>query len=43
MCTLVRDMDAMACDLILLARPPQASSWQAVNDRIGRAAAAFNP
>ena len=39
----LRDMDAMACDLILLERPPQTPSWQAVNDRIGRAAAAFNP
>ena len=37
----LREMDTMGCDQILLEKPPRTPSWQAVNDRIGRAAAAF--
>lgn len=37
----LHEMDALGVDLILLEEPPQTPAWQAVNDRIGRAAAAF--
>lgn len=37
----LRDMDRLSFDLILVEQPPQTPSWQAINDRIGRAAAAF--
>jgi L-threonylcarbamoyladenylate synthase len=39
---LLRELDAGGYDLIALERPPERPAWQAVNDRIGRAAAAFD-
>ena len=36
----LRELDAMACDVILMAAPPDTESWRAVADRLGRAAAA---
>lgn len=38
---LLRELDAGGYALIALERPPRSPAWQAVNDRIGRAAAAF--
>ncbi|WP_460874929.1 L-threonylcarbamoyladenylate synthase [Paralcaligenes ginsengisoli] len=38
---LLRRLDAAAYNRILVERPPRNALWQAVNDRIGRAAAAF--
>jgi len=38
---LLRRLDQGVYSLILMERPPRDASWQAVNDRIGRAAAAF--
>jgi L-threonylcarbamoyladenylate synthase len=38
---LLRELDAAGYDRILLQRPPDEPAWQGVNDRIGRAAAAF--
>lgn len=38
---LLRDLDAAGYALIVLQRPPQDAAWLGVNDRIGRAAAAF--
>lgn len=38
---LLRELDAAGYDRILLQRPPSEPAWQGVNDRIGRAAAAF--
>jgi L-threonylcarbamoyladenylate synthase len=38
---LLRRLDQGAYSQILMERPPRAPAWQAVNDRIGRAAAAF--
>lgn len=35
----LRELDAMACDLILVAAPPASENWRAVADRLGRAAA----
>ncbi len=37
----LRDLDAAGHALIVLQRPPADAAWQGVNDRIGRAAAAF--
>lgn len=37
----LREMDALGVDHIILERPPENEDWRAVNDRIGRAAAAF--
>jgi L-threonylcarbamoyladenylate synthase len=39
---LLRELDAGGYDRILLQRPPDEPAWQGVNDRIGRAAAAFS-
>lgn len=39
---LLRRLDLGDYDRILLQRPPVSPSWQAVNDRVGRAAAAFS-
>ncbi|HEY9279489.1 MAG TPA: L-threonylcarbamoyladenylate synthase, partial [Eoetvoesiella sp.] len=39
---LLRRLDSGGYARILIERPPQDAAWQAVNDRIGRAAAAFN-
>ena len=39
---LLRRLDQRGYARILLERPPQDEAWQAVNDRIGRAAAAFS-
>lgn len=38
---LLRELDAGGYALIALERPPHTPAWRAVNDRIGRAAAAF--
>lgn len=38
---LLRTLDASGYERILLQRPPADAAWQGVNDRIGRAAAAF--
>lgn len=38
---LLRRLDQQAYSRILLEQPPFTSAWQAVNDRLGRAAAAF--
>ncbi len=38
---LLRELDAAGYDRIVLQRPPEEPAWQGVNDRIGRAAAAF--
>lgn len=38
---LLRELDAAGHDRIVLERPPSTPAWQAVNDRLGRAAAAF--
>jgi L-threonylcarbamoyladenylate synthase len=37
----LRELDAAGYDRIVLQRPPEEPAWQGVNDRIGRAAAAF--
>ncbi|MGB3741195.1 MAG: L-threonylcarbamoyladenylate synthase [Castellaniella sp.] len=39
---LLRELDAAGYSQILLQRPPDDAIWQGVNDRIGRAAAAFS-
>ncbi|NYT58896.1 threonylcarbamoyl-AMP synthase [Alcaligenaceae bacterium] len=39
---LLRRLDGQGYDRILMERPPQDAGWQAVNDRIGRASAAFS-
>ncbi|MGB3288031.1 MAG: L-threonylcarbamoyladenylate synthase [Burkholderiaceae bacterium] len=41
--SLLRRLDRQGYARILMERPPQTAAWQAVNDRIGRAAAAFDP
>lgn len=38
---LLRELDEEGCDRIVMERPPATAAWQAVNDRLGRAAAAF--
>lgn len=38
---LLRRLDEQGYDRILMEQPPRTATWQAVNDRIGRAAAAF--
>jgi L-threonylcarbamoyladenylate synthase len=38
---LLRYLDTRGHDRILVEQPPQNSAWQAINDRLGRAAAAF--
>jgi len=38
---LLRRLDGQGYARILMEQPPRAAAWQAVNDRIGRAAAAF--
>lgn len=38
---MLRELDQGGYDRILLEQPPAAPDWQAVNDRLGRAAAAF--
>lgn len=38
---LLRELDAAGYDRIVLQRPPEEPAWQGINDRIGRAAAAF--
>lgn len=40
---LLRELDAAGHALIVLQQPPHDSAWMGVNDRIGRAAAAFGP
>jgi len=39
---LLRQLDRKGYDEIWMERPPADSAWQAVNDRVGRAAAAFD-
>ncbi|UYO92932.1 L-threonylcarbamoyladenylate synthase [Pollutimonas sp. M17] len=41
--SLLRRLDQQGYARILMERPPRGIAWQAVNDRIGRAAAAFEP
>jgi tRNA uridine 5-carboxymethylaminomethyl modification enzyme len=36
---IVRELDAMGCDLLLVAAPPVDEAWRAVTDRLRRAAA----
>lgn len=38
---LLRRLDQQGYDRIVMERPPATAAWQAVNDRLGRAAAAF--
>lgn len=38
---LLREVDAGGFDRILLQQPPASAEWAAINDRVGRAAAAF--
>jgi len=38
---LLRDLDQGGYDLIVIEQPPREEIWRAVNDRLGRAAAAF--
>ena len=40
---MLRQLDEQHYSAIYLERPPQISEWEAINDRIGRAAAAFDP
>ena len=40
-CTLLRELDAQGYARIVVQAPPANDAWHAVNDRIGRAAAAF--
>lgn len=40
---LLRELDGMGYARILVEAPPRTPEWAAVNDRIGRAAAAFEP
>jgi L-threonylcarbamoyladenylate synthase len=35
----LRELDAMGCDLLLVAAPPVDEAWRAVTDRLRRAAA----
>jgi L-threonylcarbamoyladenylate synthase len=39
---LLRRLDQQGYERILMEQPPRSAAWQAVNDRIGRAAAAFD-
>lgn len=39
---LLRELDDGAYDRIVLEQPPAAPAWQAINDRLGRASAAFD-
>src|SRR5690606_13177634 len=39
---LLRRLDGQGYDRILMEQPPQDADWQAINDRIGRASAAFS-
>ncbi|MFJ1086576.1 Sua5 family C-terminal domain-containing protein, partial [Bordetella bronchiseptica] len=39
---LLRELDRQAYARILVEQPPRSGDWDAVNDRIGRAAAAFS-
>ena len=38
---MLRELDSQGFDRIVMEKPPAAPAWQAVNDRLGRAAAAF--
>lgn len=38
---LLRELDKQGYDRIIMEKPPATPAWQAVNDRLGRAAAAF--
>ena len=38
---MLRELDAQGFDRIIVEKPPATPAWQAVNDRLGRAAAAF--
>lgn len=40
---MLRDLDQQNYDMLLVEQPPQGPAWSAVNDRLGRAAAAFIP
>ncbi len=39
----LRDLDVSDCDVILVETPPSASEWEAVRDRLARAAAGTSP
>jgi L-threonylcarbamoyladenylate synthase len=39
----LRLLDEAGCDTIIVERPPQASEWAAINDRLARAAAGAQP
>lgn len=39
--SMLRELDTQGYEAIYVQRPPQSSPWAAVNDRLGRAAAAF--
>lgn len=39
--SMLRDLDRQGYEAIYVQQPPQQPSWEAVNDRLGRAAAAF--
>ncbi len=38
---MLRELDTQGYEAIYVQQPPQRSEWEAVNDRLGRAAAAF--
>lgn len=40
---MLRDLDTQGFEAIYVQQPPQTSDWEAVNDRLQRAAAAFEP
>lgn len=40
--TMLRELDAQGYEAIYVQAPPRNASWEAVNDRLGRAAAAFS-
>lgn len=39
--SMLRELDAQGYEAIYVQQPPQSASWAAINDRLGRAAAAF--
>lgn len=39
----LRDLDQKGYSVLLIEQPPESSAWRAINDRLSRAAAAFQP
>lgn len=39
----LRDLDQKGYSVLLIEQPPETSAWRAINDRLSRAAAAFQP